>query len=139
MGAASSGSRSGRWSPRAGVPTLNFTGPRLADLLRLNTGIAPSAAVGAGNRLGVLAGDFAGFPNGRRLEDDVTDIEIRAVACGYGDILAGALGLCNLSPNNAVGDGVNENDMPFMTGFPYVSTPHQGYEHTHHRVGPTPL
>jgi len=122
-----------------GVPTLNFTGPKLADLLRLNTGIAPSAAVGAGNRLGVLAGDFAGFPNGRRLEDDVTDIEIRAVACGYGDILAGALGLCNLSPNNAVGDGVNENDMPFMTSFPYVSTPHQGYEHTHHRVGPTPL
>jgi hypothetical protein len=122
-----------------GVPTLNFTGPRLADLLRLNTGIAPSATVGNGNRLGVLAGDFAGFPNGRRLEDDVTDIEIRAVACGYGDILAGALGLCNLSPNNAIGDGVNENDMPFLTTFPYVSTPHQGYEHTHHRVGPTPL
>jgi hypothetical protein len=121
-----------------GVPSLNFTGTKQADLLRLNTGIAPSAQVGSGNRLGVLAGDFAGFPNGRRLEDDVTDIEIRAVACGYGDILAGALGLCNLSPNNAIGDGVDANDMPFLTSFPYVGTPHQGYEHTHHALGATP-
>ena len=67
-----------------GVPGLNFTGTTQADLIRLNTGIAPSAPVGAGNRLGVLGGDFAGFPNGRRLEDDVTDIELRALTCGYG-------------------------------------------------------
>jgi hypothetical protein len=115
-----------------GVPGLNFTGERKADLLRLNTSIAPSGPVGSGNRLGVLAGQFAGYPNGRRLEDDVTDIEVRALACGYGDILAGALGLCNLSPNNVLGDGVDANEKPFLTTFPYVAAPHQGYDHGHH-------
>ena len=115
-----------------GVPGLNFTGATKADLLRLNTAIAPSGPVGTGNRLGVLAGQFAGFPNGRRLEDDVTDIEVRALACGYGDILAGALGLCNLSPNNLLGDGVDANEKPFLTSFPYVADPHSGYDHSHH-------
>jgi hypothetical protein len=121
-----------------GVVNLNFTGNTKADLLRLNMGIAPTAAVGAGDPMGVLAGDLAGFPNGRRLEDDVTDIELRAIAQGYGGFVSSLpLGLPNLSPNNAVGDGVNENDMPFLSSFPYVATPHQGYEHTHHRVGDT--
>ena len=87
--------------------------------------------------MGVLAGDLAGFPNGRRLEDDVTDIELRAVADGYGSFLNSNFGLPNNTPNNQVGDGVNENDMPFLSSFPYVATPHQGYEHTHHRVGST--
>jgi hypothetical protein len=115
-----------------GVNGLNLTGPKQADLLRLNTSIAPSGPVGTGNRLGVLAGEFAGYPNGRRLEDDVTDIEVRALACGYGDILAGALGLCNLSPNNVLGDGVDANEKPFSTTFPYLASPHQGYDHGHH-------
>jgi hypothetical protein len=118
---------------------LNFTGNTKADLLRLNMGIAPTAGVGAGNPMGVLAGDVAGFPNGRRLEDDVTDIELRAVADGYGSVVNSLLGSLtpNNSPNNQVGDGVNENDMPFLGSFPYVATPHQGYEHTHHQVGST--
>jgi hypothetical protein len=111
-----------------GVPSLNFTGPKKADLLRLNTSIAPTAPVGAGNRLGVMAGDFAGFPNGRRLEDDVVDIETRAIAEGYGPFLNSLLGLPNKSPNNQLGDGVDANDQPFLSGFPYASTPHQGYE-----------
>ena len=122
-----------------GVPGLNFTGKTQADLLRLNTGIAPSAPVGDGERLGVLAGDFAGFPNGRRLEDDVTDIELRALTCGYGAAVAPLiedLGQCdgnaNRSPNNQLGDGVDGNDRPFHTTFPYVPEPHQGYEHVHH-------
>jgi hypothetical protein len=115
-----------------GVNGLNLTGPKQADLLRLNTSIAPSGPVGTGNRLGVLAGEFAGYPNGRRLEDDVTDIEVRALACGYGDILAGELGLCNLSPNNVLGDGVDANEKPFSTTFPYLASPHQGYDHGHH-------
>ena len=115
-----------------GVNGLNLTGPKQADLLRLNTSIAPSGPVGTGNRLGVLEGEFAGYPNGRRLEDDVTDIEVRALACGYGDILAGALGLCNLSPNNVLGDGVDANEKPFSTTFPYLASPHQGYDHGHH-------
>jgi Domain of unknown function (DUF4331) len=108
-----------------GVPGLNFTGPTQSDLLRLNTSIAPSASP---KRLGVLDGDFAGFPNGRRLSDDVVDIELRAFAQGYGPVLAGALGLPNLSPNNQLGDGVDSNDVPFLSSFPYVGTPHQGYE-----------
>ncbi len=122
-----------------GIPGLNFTGPKKADLIRLNTGIAPSAPVGAGNRLGALGGDFAGFPNGRRLEDDVTDIELRALTCGYGTTvgpLIESFGFCggnaNRSPNNLLGDGVDANDRPFRTSFPYVPEPHQGYEHVHH-------
>jgi len=111
-----------------GVQGLNYTGPTKADFLRLNTAIAPTAASGAGNRLGVLAGDFAGFPNGRRLEDDVVDIELRAVAQGYGPVLNGALGLPDKSPNNLVGDGVDNNDKPFLPTFPYVATPFQGYQ-----------
>ena len=126
---------------------LNFTGNTKADLLRLNMGLTPNAngACFAINPtpgdqpdpMGVLAGDLCGFPNGRRLADDVTDIELRAVAEGYGSIVNGLLGVPNKSQNDQVGDGVNENDMPFLNSFPYVATPHQGYEHTHHRVGDT--
>ena len=116
-----------------GVPGLNFTGDTKADLLRLNMAIVPTALVGKGNRLGVLAGDLAGFPNGRRLEDDVTDIDLRAFAEGYGSFLNGLLGLPNRSPNNLLGDGVDTNDVPFLGSFPYVGTPHQGYEHVHHK------
>jgi hypothetical protein len=128
-----------------GVPGLNFTGTTQADLIRLNTGIPPSGAVGTGNRLGVLAGDFAGFPNGRRLEDDVTDIELRALTCGYGPVVAPLIesfGFCdgnaNRTPNNQLGDGVGENDRPFHSTFPYVPEPHQGYEHVHHSMAGGP-
>jgi len=108
-----------------GVPSLNYTGATKADELRLNTSIPVAASP---NKLGVLAGDFAGFPNGRRLGDDVVDIELRAVACGYGPILHAALGLCDLSPNDQLGDGVDANDEPFLSTFPYVAAPHQGYD-----------
>jgi hypothetical protein len=117
-----------------GVPGLNFTGSTKADLLRLNTGIAPAASP---NPLGALGGDFQGFPNGRRLADDVTDIEVRAIACGYGPILGApppaGLGLCDLSPNDAVGDGVDTNENTFLDHFPYVAAPNQGYAHTGHK------
>jgi hypothetical protein len=107
---------------------LNFTGPRKADLLRLNTGIAPTAPAGKGNRLGVLAGDLAGFPNGRRLEDDVVDIELRAFAEGYGPILHSLLGLPDKTPNDQLGDGVDSNDKTFLDHFPYVAPPAAGYD-----------
>ena len=73
----------------------------------------------------MLAGDFAGFPNGRRLEDDVTDIELRAFACGYGTVVGPvikALGECdgnaNRTPNNLLGDGVDKNDRPVPRRLP---------------------
>jgi hypothetical protein len=103
-----------------GVPNLNFTGRTQADLLRLNLSVAPTAAVGAGNRLGVFGNDLAGFPNGRRLEDDVIDIAERAVA-----------GKLKGNPNaDALGDGVNGNDVPFLTTFPYQADPFSGFENT---------
>jgi len=120
-----------------GVPGLNFTGSTPADLLRLNTAIKPgangacpggTASPAAPDRMGVLAADLCGFPNGRRLGDDVVDIELRAIAQGYGTFLNGAFGLPNLTPNNLVGDGVDANDVSFSGAFPYVATPHQGYE-----------
>ena len=122
---------------------LNFTGSTPADLLRLNMGIPPFGVSGSPcpatpNPMGVLGGDLCGFPNGRRLADDVTDIELRVVAQGYGAFVSGLpLGLPNLSPNNTLGDGVNANDKSFQGSFPYLAEPHQGYTHGHHAVGST--
>lgn len=98
-----------------------------SDLMRLNTAIPPN---GAGNRLGVIAGDLAGYPNGRRVGDDVYDITLR-VGAGIllpGNACAGGTTSCNQAPNNALGDGVNENDRPFRTTFPYLASPVSGYE-----------
>jgi hypothetical protein len=99
-------------------PSLNYTGPKLVDELRVNLAIAPTAPVGQGNRFGVVGGDLAGFPNGRRLEDDVVDIAERAVA--------GAL------KGNSVplGDGVDANDVPFLNVFPYQADPFSGAANT---------
>ncbi len=138
-----------------GVPGVNNTGSVKADLLRLNTAIAPCTAdaaddnAGACRRLGVFAenaddttssytADLAAFPNGRRLADDVTDIELRAIAEGYGPVLNSLFGLPNRAPNNIVGDGVDTNaDATFLTSFPYIALPHSGYSHVHH-AGPDP-
>jgi len=122
-----------------GVHGLNETGSTKSDLLRLNTAITPGAngACPAGtassappDRLGPLgpSGDLCGYPNGRRLGDDVIDIDLRAFAQGYGAFLHTALGLPNKTPNNVLGDGVDTNDVLFSGTFPYVASPHQGYE-----------
>jgi hypothetical protein len=89
--------------------------------------ISPKA-IGKENRLGVLGGDNAGFPNGRRLNDDVVDIALRAVAGGTPftpDF--------NKAPNNALGDGVDRNDRKFSSSFPYLARPHQGYARPQHQ------
>ena len=120
-----------------GVPGLNFTGSTHADLLRLNTAIKPGvngacpggkASAAAPDRLAVLDADLCGFPNGRRLEDDVVDIDLRGVGQGYGTFLNGAFGLPNKSPNNQLGDGVDANDVPYTHTFPYEASPLQGYQ-----------
>jgi len=106
-----------------GVAGLNQpAGVSPGEMLRLNLTIAPSAHP---NRFGVLAGDVAGFPNGRRLTDDVVDIEERVVA---GVLVDGF----NIAPNNQLGDGIDANDLPFLPGFPYVAPPQNPFTHTHH-------
>jgi hypothetical protein len=92
----------------------------IADMLRLNTGVAPTP-MPSRKRLGLLAGDAAGFPNGRRVSDDVTDIAMRAVA----GILAGA------QYNYRLGDGVNTNDVPYQETFPYVAWAQSGRQRRH--------
>jgi len=122
----------------------------IADLLRINTGVSPTAP-GKANRLGLLAADGAGFPNGRRLADDVVDIALRVVV---GGVLAGNQcgashnASCNVFPNNVLGDGVNVNDVNtdlasdgvtnlvepnthFHTSFPYVDYCPSGRNRVH--------
>ena len=105
-----------------------YTGPVEADLLRLNMAVPPTTT--NPNNLGVLGGDNAGFPNGRRVIDDVTTIAIRAVAGltipltypGYvkDAILAG----------DALRDGTTNTNLPLPTTFPYVAVPANGYATT---------
>lgn len=98
-------------------------GEVISDQLRLNTAI-PATPIPSINRLGVLAGDNAGFPNGRRVYDDVVDIELRVLA---GVLVPGF----NIAPNNELGDGVDGPDTPYIAGFPFLWTPHSGYTHLH--------
>jgi hypothetical protein len=101
-----------------GVPGLTQIGrnPAPADTLKLNLGVPPAATE---NRFGVLAGDVAGFPNGRRLGDDVVDIELRVIA---GALLTADQG----GQQIPLGDGVDQNDKPFRSSFPYVALPTDG-------------
>ena len=102
----------------------------VADLLRLNTGVA-ATPMASRKRLGLLAGDGAGFPNGRRVSDDVTDIALRVV-----------MGALVTTPpwNNPnfithfLGDGVNTNDRPYQETFPYVAFAQSGRNSIH--IGP---
>jgi uncharacterized protein DUF4331 len=98
-----------------GVPKLNFTAPRIAEVLRLNLGIPVTANA---NRMGVLAGDNQGWPNGRRLGDDVVDIAEQAVA-GF---LKGK--------KVPLGDGVNADDRALLGSFPYIADPQAGFANT---------
>lgn len=95
----------------------------VADLLRLNTGVAPTMP-GSASRLGLLGGDASGYPNGRRLFDDVTDISLRAVVGVFNPAF-------NVSPNNRLGDGVNVNDVPYKTTFPYLGEAPSGRDRRH--------
>jgi Domain of unknown function (DUF4331) len=118
-------------APREDIVTIFLTGipdvnqpqnVKASEMIRLNTSIAPTP-LDQQDRLGLLAGQNDAFPNGRRLVDDVYDIELRALAGGTPftpDF--------NIAPNNALTDGVDANDVPFLSSFPYLALPHQGYE-----------
>ena len=101
-----------------GIPGLNQTagapGPPAVDTLKVNLGTPPAS--GAENRFGVIGGDMAGYPNGRRLGDDVVDIDLQVIA-GF---LKG-----NRVP---LGDGVDRNDKPFLSAFPYLAPPTSGFD-----------
>lgn len=99
----------------------------IADLLRLNTGV-PATPPGSASRLGLLGGDPAGFPNGRRVFDDVTDIALRLVV---GGVLAAPFPGYMPGINDRLGDGVNVNDAPYMDTFPYVAFAPSGRDRRH--------
>jgi hypothetical protein len=102
----------------------NFTGTTQADELRLNVAIPPSSSP---NRLGLLGGDLAGFPNGRRVTDDVVTIELRAVAGATYPLVDPTF-----TPDGAVAvieDGTFPNlDRDFLDVFPYLGVPYSGYD-----------
>lgn len=118
-------------TPRADLVTIFLTGiagfnqigttPTPSEMLRLNTAVPPTANMVS--PYGVLGGDNAGFPNGRRVGDDVVDIALRALAGGTGFTPA-----YNVAPNNVLGDGVDRNDKPYLNRFPFLAAPHPGNE-----------
>jgi Domain of unknown function (DUF4331) len=95
-----------------GIPRVTqiSKNPAAADTLKLNMGVPPSETE---NRFGVIGGDLAGFPNGRRLADDAVDIDLRVVG---GFLVPADQGGKKLP----LGDGVDVNDQPFMPVFPYL-------------------
>ena len=102
----------------------NYTGPVLADMVRLNTAIPPSTNP---DQLGVIGGDLAGFPNGRRVFDDVVTIELRAIA-GVTVPLVDK----TFTPDAAaskVTDGLTASSVPsgYLGWFPYLGTAYSGF------------
>jgi hypothetical protein len=110
--------------PEGVVPGFqNFTGPVQSDLLRLNVAIPPSSSP---NDLGLVAGDAAGFPNGRRIADDVVTIELRAIAG-----LTIPLVDPSFTPDgaaSAVQDGTSNTNAALLSEFPYLGLPGGGYQ-----------
>jgi Domain of unknown function (DUF4331) len=98
---------------------------RPSEMLRLNLGVP---VTGSPDRLGVLAGDLQGFPNGRRLADDTVDIAVQAVE--------GAAQSGKLVDALATGDKVDANDNTFGDVFPYVALPNQGAVDGRKSTGP---
>ncbi len=100
----------------------NYTGPTYADMLRLNLAIKPASSPSA---LGIPGGDLAGFPNGRRVFDDVVSIELRAIAG-----LLYPLVDPSYTPDGAASlltDGLDPSSTSYLSTFPYLGTPQSGY------------
>ena len=112
--------------PAGVVPGFqNFTGTTQADMLRLNVAVPPANKP---NDLGLVAGDPAGFPNGRRVADDTTTVELRAIA---------GLTIPLVDPSfttdgaaAVVTDGTSNTNPPYLSEFPYLGTPAGGYQST---------
>ena len=102
----------------------NYTGPTFADQLRLNVAIPPTTA--NPNRFGLLGGDAAGFPNGRRVSDDIVSIELRAIAgLSYPLLDKG------YTPDAAAGlltQGLEPGPNRYQATFPYLGAPLSGFD-----------
>ena len=103
------------------VPSGASTG---SEMMRLNMATPPTK-IGEGNRLAALGGDVLGFPNGRRLADDVVDIAVQAVAGATVPLVDKSYTPDPLA--SQLGDGVDMNDKPFLAAFPYLASPWQGF------------
>jgi hypothetical protein len=100
----------------------NFTGNTLADMLRLNVAIKPAASP---NSLGLLGGDVAGFPNGRRVFDDVVTIELRAIAGVTYPLVNPAYTADGAA--GVVTEGLAPGAGRYQSTFPYLGSPHDGF------------
>jgi hypothetical protein len=120
-----------------GIPTgvvpgfQNFTGTTQADMLRLNVAIPPTTS--DASNLGLIGGDPAGYPNGRRVFDDVATIEIRAIAGATlplvdksytADAAAGAV---SMGLTSSPGDLDARDTVKYLSKFPYLGIPHSGF------------
>jgi hypothetical protein len=111
----------------------NYTGPTQADMLRLNMTIPPATSAKFSN-LGLIGGDVAGYPNGRRVQDDVATIELRAIAGATIPLVdpsyvpdAAAKGI-SMGLTSGPTDSSAMNDELYLDTFPYLGTPHSGYD-----------
>ena len=111
----------------------NYTGATQADMLRLNMTIPPATASTFSN-LGVVGGDVAGYPNGRRVQDDVTTIELRAIAGATLPLVDstytpdGAAGAISMGLTSGARDTSAMNTERYLPSFPYLGLPHSGYD-----------
>lgn len=112
-----------------------------AEMIRINTDIKGNLCSPTPSRLGVLGGDACGFPNGRRLTDDVVEIELLAVAGAAYQVLDGrdASFQFNADLIDVLTDGVDRNDRSFRSSFPYFAQAQSGQSHFHiNQRGPRP-
>ena len=105
---------------------FNFTGSRKADMLRLNVAIPPTSTP---NEFGLLGGDIAGFPNGRRIGDNVVAIELRAIAGATLPLVDPSYTADGASA--VLLDGTMNDVTPPLSSFPYIQHPHSGFDHVH--------
>jgi hypothetical protein len=111
----------------------NYTGTTQADMLRLNVAVPPSSSP---SLLGLLGNDAAGFPNGRRVFDDVTSIELRAIAgvtyalvdTSYKPDGAASLIYDVTNPNTGTPASLSSIGMNYLSSFPYLGTPNDGFD-----------
>ncbi len=115
-----------------GAPPTNVGGTALADQLRLNVAQPPTDP-GSANNLGYLGGDPAGFPNGRRVFDDVATIELRAIAGATIPLVDGAYtadGAAGAVSFGLTSSGTDNSAMGtenYLSAFPYLGTPYSGF------------